>query len=89
MAMTILLTGLLSAGVLADRAAGPSITFYVSPSGNDQWSGRRATPTADRTDGPLATLSAARDAVRRLRTQAAQSGGFVLAGARKSVIGGT
>ncbi len=67
MAMTILLTGLLSAGVLADRAAGPSITFYVSPSGNDQWSGRRATPTADRTDGPLATLTAARDAVRRIK----------------------
>ena len=42
-------------------------TFYVSPVGNDAWSGTLAAPNAQRTDGPLGTLSAARDAVRRLK----------------------
>lgn len=37
--------------------------FYVSPSGNDSWSGRSA--KASGTDGPLATLDGARKAVRK------------------------
>lgn len=37
--------------------------FYVSPAGNDSWSGTVPSPTS--TDGPFATLSRARDAVRR------------------------
>lgn len=41
-------------------------TFYVAPHGRDTWSGQIAEPNADRTDGPLATLTGARDAVRRL-----------------------
>jgi len=41
--------------------------FYVAADGNDQWSGRLAEPDAQRTDGPLATLAGARDAVRRAR----------------------
>ena len=40
--------------------------FYVAPDGNDAWSGRLAQPNADGSDGPLATLQGARDAVRRL-----------------------
>ena len=36
--------------------------FYVSPDGNDSWSG--GTSNANRTDGPFATLGKARDAVR-------------------------
>jgi len=48
--------------------AAPGVTFYVSPDGNDAWSGRRGTPNADKTDGPLATLTAARDAVRKLKS---------------------
>ncbi|OGV71995.1 MAG: hypothetical protein A3K19_22125 [Lentisphaerae bacterium RIFOXYB12_FULL_65_16] len=40
--------------------------FYVATNGNDQWSGRLATPNADRTDGPFATLGKARDAVRQV-----------------------
>lgn len=39
--------------------------FFVSPSGNDAWSGKMAAPSAD--DGPFATLERARDAVRALR----------------------
>ena len=39
--------------------------FYVATNGNDRWSGRFPEPNADRSDGPLASLAAARDAVRR------------------------
>ena len=41
--------------------------FYVSPSGSDDWSGQLASPANDGTDGPFATLSRARDAVRDLK----------------------
>jgi hypothetical protein len=44
-----------------------SVTFRVSPVGNDAWSGQLAEPTADKTDGPLASLAGARDAVRKLK----------------------
>ena len=41
------------------------ISIYVSPAGNDSWSGQHATPdTSD--NGPLASLAGARDAVRKL-----------------------
>ncbi len=39
--------------------------LFVAPSGSDAWSGRYAAPLADGTDGPLATLVAARDAIRQ------------------------
>ncbi len=41
--------------------------FYVSPDGSDTWSGTCAAPASDGDDGPFATLSRARDAVRALR----------------------
>ena len=41
--------------------------LYVAPDGCDSWSGRLPEPTADNTDGPLATPQAARDALRALR----------------------
>lgn len=41
-------------------------TLYVAPNGNDHWTGRQARPNAARTDGPLASLAGARDAVRGL-----------------------
>src|SRR4051794_16967287 len=51
--------------------AGPPVTtpsppadFYVSPRGNDRWSGRLADPIEN--DGPFATVSQAREAVRAL-----------------------
>ncbi|HID23277.1 MAG TPA: hypothetical protein EYP14_12860, partial [Planctomycetaceae bacterium] len=43
------------------------IVLYVAPGGNDAWSGRLAEPNAARTDGPLASLAGARDAIRRLK----------------------
>ena len=42
------------------------ITLYVSPNGNDSWSGDFADPTSDGRDGPYATLERARSRVREL-----------------------
>jgi hypothetical protein len=39
--------------------------LFVAPQGNDQWSGRQPRPNAAKTDGPMATLAAARDTIRR------------------------
>jgi hypothetical protein len=63
----------LAAGIVAALLAGhhaSATTFYVAPDGNDTWSGRLSNVNSLRTDGPLASLSAARDAVRRFKTKA-------------------
>jgi hypothetical protein len=44
-------------------------TLYVSPGGNDTWSGTLLTPNSAHTDGPLASLVGARDAVRALKAK--------------------
>jgi hypothetical protein len=41
--------------------------IYLSPDGNDAWSGTLSTPRPDGSDGPVATLAAARDRIRRLK----------------------
>jgi len=43
-------------------------TFYVAPDGNDAWSGDIKQPNADKSDGPLATLTRARDKIRQLKS---------------------
>ena len=43
--------------------------LYVSPNGSDKWSGKLAAPSKTRTDGPLATLEGARDAIRRMKAE--------------------
>jgi len=53
-------------------SAADQADFYVSPAGNDAWSGRLLQPTSDGTDGPVATLERARELVRELRRE--QSG---------------
>ena len=55
--------------ILAASNPSPAATLHVAPNGNDAWSGRLAEPNADKTDGPLATLAGARDAVRKLKAQ--------------------
>lgn len=47
---------------LALPAAG--LEIFVSPQGNDSWSGTLEQPNAQKSDGPLASLTAARDLVR-------------------------
>ena len=59
----------LALGVSAQAAETATIVFYVSPRGNDQWSGRLPAADARQQDGPFAKLSAARDAIRRLRRE--------------------
>ena len=43
--------------------------FYVSTGGDDRWSGRLPAPEANQNDGPFATLTRARQAVRELKAQ--------------------
>jgi hypothetical protein len=43
--------------------------FYVSPKGNDSWSGTLAEPNSTGTDGPFLTLQRAQKAVRTLKAQ--------------------
>jgi hypothetical protein len=45
----------------------PTATYYVSPEGNDRWSGRLPAPAEGGKDGPFATITRARDAVRELK----------------------
>lgn len=56
------------AGLLSTAHADP-VRFYVSPRGNDSWSGRLVRPNAQRTDGPFATLRRAQQAVRELKAR--------------------
>ena len=51
-----------------------AFTLYVATDGDDSWSGRPARPTAARTDGPLASLQGARNALRRVREAGAVAG---------------
>jgi len=51
-----------------------SVTYYVSPNGNDAWSGQLASPNGDRTDGPFGGLERARDAIRSLRDRGFDGG---------------
>lgn len=46
-------------------ALAPEANFFVSPQGNDSWSGRVAEPGID--DGPFATIMRAKQAVREFR----------------------
>ena len=51
--------------VLAQANSGADqLEIYVSPSGNDAWSGRYPEPTADKMDGPLASISRALELIR-------------------------
>ncbi len=69
---------------LAQEREGP-LVLYVATDGNDAWSGTLAHPDAAGTDGPLATLDAARDALRALRAE----GRLPEGGATVMVAGGT
>lgn len=44
-----------------------TITLYVSPTGDDTWSGAMSEPDPSGSDGPLATITGARDRIRALR----------------------
>jgi len=56
--------------VFCRLVAAGELVFYVSPGGDDAWSGRLAVANRARTDGPFATLGRARDAIRQLKKRA-------------------
>ena len=47
--------------------AAQAMNLYVSPDGNDSWSGKLPRPNSEHNDGPLASLAGARDRLRQLR----------------------
>src|SRR5689334_7029115 len=61
-----LLVGVSLAAMSASMAK--AVDVYVSPTGNDQWSGALAAPKSDGNDGPVATIQRAQKLVRVLRT---------------------
>ncbi len=61
LAFLVALAGAAPAATLA------SVTLFVSPSGNDHWSGSLAEPNPGHTDGPLASFEGARNALRARR----------------------
>ncbi len=67
----LILVAVPAEGITSLRSAGaaePAADLYVAPEGRDSWSGRLARPNDDGTDGPLASLAGARDAVRRWKS---------------------
>ena len=48
---------------------GKKFDYYLSPHGNDAWSGRLSEPNVTRTDGPFASLDKAKAAVRMARSK--------------------
>jgi hypothetical protein len=44
-------------------------TLHIAPDGNDRWSGRLSRPNLGQSDGPLATLSGARDMIRKMKSK--------------------
>ncbi len=65
------LTHILTATVLALGRLATAADLYVSPEGNDAWTGKLEKPNASRTDGPLASLVGARDAIRKIKASGA------------------
>jgi parallel beta-helix repeat protein len=63
----VITAALPASGAQVEAANSATAVFYVSTKGSDQWSGRIPAPATDRQDGPFATLTAARDAIRGLK----------------------
>lgn len=51
------------------RTALQTTEFFVSPKGNDRWSGLLSEPNRDKTDGPFASLDCAQRATRSLKVK--------------------
>jgi parallel beta-helix repeat protein len=65
----VLLLSVLVVGVVGEAQAALPADFFVAPGGNDHWSGKLAAPNAQRNDGPFASLTRAREAVRALKAR--------------------
>ncbi len=70
-ALAVFVPGPSPAATGEEPLTGPMpVEFFVSPQGDDSWSGRLSTPGEK--DGPFATVARARDAVRASRRTQAQ-----------------
>ncbi|MCE5268732.1 MAG: right-handed parallel beta-helix repeat-containing protein [Planctomycetaceae bacterium] len=58
-----------SAPIIVATGRLPAATLFVATDGNDRWSGKLERPNATRSDGPLATLTGARNAVRQIKAR--------------------
>jgi hypothetical protein len=65
----IALAVLVGMGAARASAAVEAISIYVSPEGNDEFSGGMARNNPRRTDGPVATVERARDLIRQMRAR--------------------
>jgi hypothetical protein len=65
LAGALVVAGMGMAGVVLG-SDGPTTNLYVSPSGNDAWSGTLQTPNSAGNDGPKATVDGARAALRTM-----------------------
>ena len=63
------LVGVLACVVSPFALQAATTLLCVATNGNDAWSGALAQPNCQRTDGPLASLEGARNAIRKLRSQ--------------------
>lgn len=64
------LCSVISSGLFVSSDAVPGgRIFYVSPKGNDAWSGTLSKPARGQTDGPFATITRARDAIRQMKRE--------------------
>jgi hypothetical protein len=55
-----------------------TLNLHISPVGNDRWSGMLASAVPGGNEGPLATLSGARNAIRRWRATGSGTGGVTV-----------
>ncbi len=60
---------------LITLGAHAEMSLFVSPTGNDDWSGAIASPNADGSDGPLHSLEGARDRIRTIKADGGLSEG--------------
>ena len=63
------LVSILSPAISGGKDVLPGITFFVSKDGNDAWSGKLAVPNAEKTDGPFATITKAKDIIREMKAK--------------------
>ncbi|MFA6239300.1 MAG: hypothetical protein WC655_00135, partial [Candidatus Hydrogenedentales bacterium] len=76
---------LVFSAMTAAAGEAPSQLLFVSPEGNDAWSGKLAVPNEAKTDGPFATLIRARDEARKMKAET----GTALGGLTITVRGGS
>ncbi len=69
---------LVATAALPVSADTPANALYVSPQGNDSWTGHLAEPNEAKTDGPFATLERARNEVRTIKAAGLPKGGVTV-----------